>query len=52
MVMTLRLLSEFTKIKFVFLKHQDKKVNLFVKYYLKMHGKTYIGTASKVVVKL
>ncbi len=32
--MTLRLLSEFIKIKFVFLKHQDKKFPLFVNYYL------------------
>ncbi len=29
-----KLLSEFIKIKFVFLKHQDKKIPLFVKYYL------------------
>ncbi len=35
--MILRLLNEFLKIKYVILKHQDKKFPLTVKYYLKEH---------------
>ncbi len=36
--MILRLLNEFLKINFVILKHQDKKIPLIVKYYLKAPG--------------